>query len=376
MIHHTRFLITLCLLALLGHWATAVAGLGGQQRATMLSERIWQQPSDPALYLRRALIYADIGEFRQAFADVDTAAELGPVADTQFVRGVLMYRLGQFDPALALLDRFLAAQPQHSNALLYRARVLRDAGQFRAALRDYLAYFPLNPNATPGDYLMAARLMVMLSKLPDSPYSPEDALALLDQRRKAVGFAPQLQRYAIEIETARCHSQAAVKRLQALHANAKRAPRWQLQIAEQMLLLGDTSAVRAALNRAEEQLALRRPTASKTRLMRRHEFLTELLANHLSGELTQDRARAVFNQHYPDADMEASERHYHGADSGPHRHGGKAGEHVHDVPQAPAAHHHALLDGFEQPAASRPPRAEASHASVQSFFACLAGQLP
>ncbi|MEN8822638.1 MAG: tetratricopeptide repeat protein [Abyssibacter sp.] len=373
MTHHCSRIAILCLVVLAAGWEPAQAGLGGQQRATMLSEQIRRHPADPTLYLRRALIYADIGEFRQALADVDTAAELGPVENTLFVRGVLMYRLGQFDQALPLFDRFIAARPGHANARLYRARVLRDAGQYHAALRDYLAYFEITPNAEPGDYQMAARLMVMLSAFPGGQYTPDDALALLDQRRSSVGHAPQLQRYAIEIESGRCNSTAAIERLHALHPNAKRAPRWHLQLAEQSLLAHSPHAANAALTQAARLLDQRRPTASKTRLQRRHAFVSDLVAAFSANRLTPETAAEVLERHYAGASLPGPTRHHHGDPTLAHHHSAQA--HPHDDPIGPAAPPPALLQGFERPAASTEDDASTLDAAIQPFFACLRQRL-
>ncbi len=85
-------LLCVCLCSL-----PASAGIGLNERLVLLSERIASSPSDPDLYLRRALIYSDTGEFKLAFADLDTASGFGPVENTYFVRGILFYRLGQLD---------------------------------------------------------------------------------------------------------------------------------------------------------------------------------------------------------------------------------------------------------------------------------------
>lgn len=367
---------TLLLHALLLLSLSAQAGMGPQQRLLELSERIAATASAPELYLRRALIYAEVGEYRLAFADVDSAAQLGEKSRSPFVRAVLFYRLGQIDQALSLFDAYLEAYPQDPAAMLYRARILRDAGQLEAALRDYLAYLELRPEAEPGDTLMAARLIVTLAKQGHAEYRIDHALALLDKQHQALGHAPQLQRYAIELESARCHSAQALQRLHALHANARRSPRWHLQVAEQALLLDQQARASEALAQARERLLKRRPSASKAELEHRLSFVNVLLQQAQTQGLNPDNSDATRALFYPPATpsqhSHPAHEHVHAHDRGAHSHAPDSATHKHAGHDAP--HSHAGLQGFEQPVLSQAGYAPDWAQSTSAFVACLTAQ--
>lgn len=352
-------LLCVCLCSL-----PASAGIGLNERLVLLSERIASSPSDPDLYLRRALIYSDTGEFKLAFADLDTASGFGPVENTYFVRGILFYRLGQFDQALPLFDAFIDANPRNPDALIYRARVLRDAGQTKAALADYLAYFALNPQAGPGDYVTAAHLMTVMAERGDAGRSHQDVLEFLDARIRELGAAPQLQRYAIELEQQACRSEQVIERLNQLYPNARRAPQWHLQAAEQYLLLDQKDRTDKALETARALLSQRRPTAIKAELSHRAAFLHAVLEQRV---MSTDTFDAVLRRFYPDGlpaghAGAAQVAHVHSSASGrpahSHEHSQEhshatSDSHTHRPDAEPHTHAHdsASIGGFEQPQA-------------------------
>ncbi len=348
----------------------AEGGMGPQQRLLELGERIASTSNAPELYLRRALIYAEVGEYRLAFADVDSAAQLGHKARSEFVRGVLLYRLGQIDQALPLFNAYLDAQPQDPAATLYRARILRDAGQLEASLRDYLSYLKLRPQAEPGDTLMAARLIVTLAQQGHAQYHIDDALALLDEQSSRRGHAAQMQRYAIELERSRCHSEQALKRLQALHDNARRSPDWHLQVAEQALLLNQYAQAGHALEQAEQRLQQRRPSASKAELEHRLTFLRVLLYGATEHDMNGEDHAATVAQYYPAQNSTTSmtQSHAHGS-AHRHSHAPHAPAHHHAVSNA--THTHDALQGFEQPQAGEAHFSPEWRDNISAFVACL-----
>ena len=349
-----RPLCRLILLALvLSQSSFTLAGIGLQQRLDLLAERLKKAPDNPQLYLRRALIYSDKGEFKLAFADVDTAAELATPKNTHFVRGILMYRLGQFDQALQLLTSYLSVRPQDYEAIRYRARVHRDSGHQPEALQDYLRYLSLFPNAGPGDYLSAAKLIVTLADKHHDTWQRSDAIELLDQRRKQLGHAPQLQRFVIALEQEACRSEQVINRLNELHANARRSPRWHLDLAEQQLLQNQWQLANESLQQSQGLLLKRRPTAAKAEQQHRYNFLNKLLptennasADSASSPLTQAKVKALIVRYYPSKEEVA--KYNHPKSSSNHLHADLSAEeqainHAHDDS---GLHTHQTLDGF------------------------------
>lgn len=338
----------------------ATAGMGLPQRLSLLSERIESAPSDPALYLRRALILADLGEFQRAFADVERAARLGPVTDVGWVRSILLHRLGQLDQALPPLNDFLRAHPEHTAALRFRARLLSEAGEQAAALADYRRYLDLHPRPEPGDVLAVAQLMTVLADRGEAGLSIDDVLAFLDAQIAALGRAPTLQRHALAIEQDRCRAAPTLARLQALPEVARDAPHWHLAVAEQQLLLDRPEAAQAALDAAQARLSARRPTADTRAQRQRHAFLSDWLK--LTAQTEADTAQ-----------REALVRRFTAASEPPdHRHShAEANPHAHDDAGA-GGHRHGALDALLQPAASTPGKALKDGGAIAAFYRCAA----
>lgn len=377
--------------------SSALAGIGLQERLAMLSERIANSPDNPDIYLRRALIYSDTGEFKLALTDVDTAAQFGPIENTYFVKGIIFYRLGQFEQAVPLLDEFLLANPNHAEAFRYRGRILRDAGKRQAALADYQRFIELRPNAEPGDYVTVAQLMV------DSPdYDDRDVVVFLDKRIAQLGYAPQLQGYAIQIEQQQCRNQAVVERLLAAHKSQQQAPQWHLQMAEQHWLLKQPALARQYLQSASEILNKRRPSAIRAELIHRQAFLTKLINETIINKtmaassnssmqsvdvIDEIYAQDIYAQFYP----ELGHAHDHDPNDDPdhppvnaaththanHQAGNKAGDHNHhhdekNDHQHSDQHQHAQsLSDLERPQTASTDYQSGWADAMQPFYQCL-----
>lgn len=355
----TLRLAVLLVVALAG--TAARAGMGLPERLSLLSERIEAAPTDPALYLRRALILADLGEFQRAFADVERAASLGPVADVGWVRSLLLHRLGQLDQALPPLNAFLRAHPEHTAALRFRARLLGEAGAHAAALADYRRYLDLHPRPEPGDVLAVAQLMMVLAERGGAGLSVDDVLAFLDAQIAAQGQAPTLQRQALAIEQGRCRAAPALARLQALPEVARDAPHWHLAVAEQQLLLDRPEAAQVALDAAQARLDARRPTADTRAQRQRHAFLSDWLK--LTAQAEADAAqREALVRRFTAAPASEPEHHHAHADAHPH---------AHDDAGA-GGHRHGPLDALLQPAAAPSGEAAQAGAAIAAFSRCAA----
>jgi tetratricopeptide (TPR) repeat protein len=144
-----------------------------------------------------------------------------------FDLGVLYYRMGDVVTARRYFDAFLRQYPNHAACLEYRARMARDSGDYETALADFKRVFELQARPNPGHYISAAQ---MLGSTSDQ--GVDAALALLDQGMARLGTIPQLQRFAIELESARGNYQAALERLQSLQATEGSSPKWCADMGE------------------------------------------------------------------------------------------------------------------------------------------------
>jgi tetratricopeptide (TPR) repeat protein len=254
---------------------TLSAGPAALSRAEILGTEIENNPGEQALYLRRALAWADSGRPDRAMADVDHAEKLGDPLRATLVRGILFYRQHAYGKARACFDTYLQRYPDHTGALAYRARLLRATGDKSGALADYQHLIRLQPEQDPGIYVVTAQLTST-----NTNNGIPAALALLDQRMKTVGAIPQLQRYAIALEQQQGDYPAALQRLSTLDDSIRATQEWHVEAAELLLAGGDPTQARAHLRVASEQLQQLRVTPARIKTGER----TQALLGQLDGE--------------------------------------------------------------------------------------------
>ncbi len=235
--------------------ATADAKLAALQQA------IETTPDNQALFIERASVFVDNGQMALARRDLRVAETLGNPLEPAYVHGVLLYREADFAGARVQFDNYLKVHPEHLPSLDYRARLLRDAGDYEAALADYRRLMAADDALAPGYYLAVAQIM---SALPD--HGTADALAFLDDRMREVGPVSPLQRYAIELEQSRGDYAGAIRRLAALDQKLRATPEWKAEMAELQLLAGQPDEALLYISLAREQLTQLKRTAARQRL--------------------------------------------------------------------------------------------------------------
>lgn len=255
------FLAIICFCLLLPLTAT-LAHPGAHDKLVYLNEKLKAQPDDQQLYIQRGSTYSNDGQFDNALADFRKAETLGNPLAVAFELGVLYYRKGEFDTARAYFDSWLKQSPKHTPALEYRARLLRDAGDYNASLADYKALFALRKRSDPGNYISAAK---MLAQLEDEGIAA--AIEMLDQGMQQLGLAPQLQRYAIKLELQRQQTANAIARLDSLAPMLGDSPEWKTDMGELLLLAGRKAEARQLFNQATTQLASLRKTPARLQLL-------------------------------------------------------------------------------------------------------------
>ena len=232
-----------------------------EDRLRELDARIQEYPDQQQWRIRRARVYIDTGLNEAAMEDIRAAEVLGDPAEAAFVHGLLLYRQGQLSGARKQFDIYLQAHPGHRQSLDYRARLLRDAGEYEAALADYRQLMAMDDSLAPGYYLSAAR---MLAALPD--HGTDEALALLDGRMEQVGPVSSLQRFAIGLESGRGNYDAAIGRMATLDEKLRGTPEWHAEMAGLQLQAGRPLNALDHIAVAEEQLARLKQTGARRRL--------------------------------------------------------------------------------------------------------------
>ncbi|RLQ21372.1 hypothetical protein DWB85_12645 [Seongchinamella sediminis] len=253
------------LLAMLAAAATpAISHPGAGSAIDHYSHELEHRPGDPSLYLRRGVAYSNNGEFDRALADFQRAQALGDPVLADFDLGVVHYRRGDFAAARASFDRYLARFPNHSAGLEYRARLLRDMGDYSASLADFRRVFALQPQPNPGHYISAAD---MLSQGGDEGIAR--ALAIIDEGTEKIGLTPQLQQRAVALEVTRGRCDLAIQRLQTLYPMLGDSPSWTVSMAELKQAGGETAEAEQLFHRARQQLDSLRKTPAREALAER-----------------------------------------------------------------------------------------------------------
>lgn len=257
----------------------AVAHPSAQHRIEVISESIRATPNDQELYIRRGQAYSNEAQLDLALADLRRAESLGDPVLAAFDLGVVQYQLGQLSEARAAFDRFLERFPNHPPALEYRARVARDAGDFASAIADFEAYFALQKNPNPGDYVSAAQML----EGRDTDGS-KAALSMLDRGIAQLGIIPQLQKPAIDIERRRGNIAGAIARLESLEPALGASPDWKVDMGELLVLAGRPGEAGKFFTTASDQLTQLRQTEARKALRVRLDRLKTALASSGSSE--------------------------------------------------------------------------------------------
>ena len=89
----------------------------------------------------------DLGDYKGAIADYDTAIRLKPdLAEAYYNRGVAKQKLGQYVAAIADYDTTIRLEPDLATAYFNRGGAKRDLGQHVAAIADYDTTIRLKPD--------------------------------------------------------------------------------------------------------------------------------------------------------------------------------------------------------------------------------------
>jgi len=246
----------------------AAAHPSAEHTLELLSESIQARPNEQELYIQRGSAYSNDGQLELVLADFVKAETLGEPFVVAFNQGVLHYRMEKLVAAREYFDTFLSYFSGHAPSLEYRARLLRDAGEHKAALADFDAYFAMNKQPNPGHYVSAAKMLAGLEG-----EGMEPALAMLDQGMERLGVIPQLQHYAIQLELERKNAALAITRLETLEPSLGESPDWKVEMGELLLRAGRPAEARRFFDEALAQLKVLRTTVARQRVLEKLERL-------------------------------------------------------------------------------------------------------
>ena len=118
----------------------------GACTAIIQSARLKDRPDGLAIvYQSRGAAYARYQQIDLAFADFDRAVALNPDAQSLYNRAVALERMGNFDKAIADLDKVLRLMPSHPHASYERGFIHLKKQNYDRAIVDFSEAIRINP---------------------------------------------------------------------------------------------------------------------------------------------------------------------------------------------------------------------------------------
>jgi tetratricopeptide (TPR) repeat protein len=179
------------------------------ERIATLTAQILTNQAVPELWLQRADLNREHGEYDAAISDLDRAAQLRPGwSAVPLQRARISYDTGKFAGCELAATDCLKLDPANADALVLRARAFVQMGKPALAIADYDAVLNATNSAAslPDLYLERSRALASLKRW-------DEAIAGLDAGMKRLGSTPSLALPAIDYERQRGHFDAALARL-------------------------------------------------------------------------------------------------------------------------------------------------------------------
>ena len=210
------------------------------ERIDAATRGIEADPGKAELLLDRSVLYREHGDFAEALADLERAAQLAPTpADLDYFRGRLQLEWGHPDRAEEPLRRVLAAQPDHPAAQVALARTLVALGRPLEAAAHYARAIEHEPVPIPEHHLARARALIAAGR-------SEEALRALDEGMQKLGPIVSLALPALQIEAAAGRTDAALARLDRIARTSPRQETWLARRAEILERAGRREPAREA----------------------------------------------------------------------------------------------------------------------------------
>jgi len=200
-------------------------------KLSFIDQQIGKNPLQQELLIQRGSLNAQLGKYKEAQADFNRAMKLGDPKLVMFDYALLLYRNNKLVQAKSFFKNYLNQFPNHLPSLMYLAKVHIDMGDHSSAMDSYNYMLEVNSYINPGHFLLVANLIMEVSS------NISDALRIIDKGNAKFGVTPQLQNFAIKLELKREFYNRAIERHLLLAPVVQNNPRWQLRMAELMILV-------------------------------------------------------------------------------------------------------------------------------------------
>ena len=232
-------------------------------RIKHVNQQIKDDPLNPGLYLNRAGIYRNHGDWDAALADIDHASQLDPDRpDVDYFRGQVFLRANNPQKAEAALRRFLESAPHHTAARVARAQALAKLNRYMEAAEDYRDALEYALVPIPEYYLEYARVLVSAG----AGYRKE-AIRVLDEGVARLGLIITLELAAIELEVEQGLFDEALARLERAARRLPRQEAWLMRRGGILERAGRTKEARASFQQVLIEISKLSSQRQKTSAM-------------------------------------------------------------------------------------------------------------
>ena len=234
------------------------------ERIIGVSRQIEEKPLDARLYVRRADLERQHGDWPAALNDYDQAGKLDPAIDLNLQRGRTLLEASHPELALPLLNRVLESTPDNSQALLFRARAFSQLERPVEAATEFRAAFARALEPSPSLAIETADSLVVLGL-------EKDALRFLSASISKIGNHPVLVLRSLDLAIAVREFDVALIQVEVMRKGAPRSEPWMARRASILELAGRSDEARAAWQGLVEHLTalpnLERGSSANRQLM-------------------------------------------------------------------------------------------------------------
>jgi len=190
------------------------------ERIRMITVQIGLATNNAQLYLQRAELHREHKDWKAALVDYDRAEMLDArLTRLNFFRARMFSDMGATAKARALVDNYLVANTNDTEALVLRARERAKSGEGEGAVADFSRAIQLSGEPQPEFFLERAGLLETAGRV-------EDALHGLDEGIKQLGGAIALQVRALDMDLKRTNYAGALVRVDKILEVSPRKEMW------------------------------------------------------------------------------------------------------------------------------------------------------
>ncbi len=233
--------LSLCL-AVFGHGEV-------HERIRIVGEEITAAPEDASLYVKRAYLYLEDGDFDMTIADLNFAQELeGESYPPLLMCSSEMYhKLGANEAALKYIDAFLDEQPFHVLGFRTKAQILESLNDIPAAIDYYKKVVIHTTTPLPENYLSIIDNLSLDDRVDEAVFYCKEAM-------RTFGPILTFQEKLIDIymEAGRYHEAIVV--LDGIIQKFERKEGWYFKKANLCLEMGSPEMATSALGNAHTSL--------------------------------------------------------------------------------------------------------------------------